>query len=61
MNATAQLAGAMAFMVLFVFLLRFYRREIAPGLRQRRLGQTLGGLAIIVASILLSLWLRKSG
>jgi hypothetical protein len=57
---TVHLANAIAITILLVFLLRFYRRQIAPGLRQRRLAQTLAGLAVIIASILLSIWLRKN-
>ncbi|TDJ69433.1 MAG: hypothetical protein E2O35_01420 [Proteobacteria bacterium] len=60
MSATTDLLSAMAIAILLVFLLRFYRRQIAPGLKHHRLSQTLGGLAVIVASILLSIWLRKN-
>ena len=61
MNDTAYIASAMAAAILVVFLVRFYRRQIAPGIGQRRLRQTLGGLAVIIGSILLSLWLRSNG
>jgi len=60
MNNTANLAGAMAITILMVFLFRFIRKQIIPDLRRRRLTQTLGGLAIIIGSILLSIWLRKN-
>ena len=58
MNETANFASAVAITVLLVFLFRFYRRQIAPGLATRRLSQTLTGLAIIIVSILLSIWWR---
>ncbi|MDP6183778.1 MAG: hypothetical protein QF609_08160 [Gammaproteobacteria bacterium] len=60
MSDTTILAGAMAVIIIMVFLVRFYRRQIAPGIGQRRWTQTLGGLAVIVGSILLSIWLRKN-
>jgi quinol-cytochrome oxidoreductase complex cytochrome b subunit len=61
MSDVANLVSAMAITVLLVFLYRFYRRQIAPGLKNRRLIQTLSGLAVIIASIVLSIWLRKNG
>ena len=61
MGDTANLASAMAIAILLVFLFRFYRRQIAPELKRQRLSQVLGGLAVIVGSIVLSIWLRTRG
>ena len=60
MNETANVVSAIAITALLVFLVRFYRRQVAPGLKRGQFGQTLGGVAVIIASILLSIWWRKS-
>ena len=60
MSDTAILVGAISITITMVFLVRFYRKQIAPGIGQRRWTQTLGGLAVIIGSILLSIWWRKN-
>ncbi len=60
MSDTANFVSAIAITLLLVFLFRFYRKQIAPGLKQGRMTQTLIGLAVIIASILLSIWWRKN-
>lgn len=60
MNDTANVVSAIAITILLVFLFRFYRKQVAPGLQRGQVGQTLFGLAVIIASILLSIWWRKN-
>jgi FtsH-binding integral membrane protein len=59
MNDTRILLSAFAISILVVFLIRFYRRSIAPGLKHGTRAQTLGGVAVIIASIVLSIVWRK--
>jgi len=59
MNDIRILASALAVSILLVFLWRFFRRHVAPGLRHGNRAQTIGGIAVIIASILLSIWWRK--
>lgn len=53
------LASALAAGILFAFLLRFYRLHVRPGFTRDNWLRALGGCAVIIASILLSLWWRR--
>ena len=59
MSDAVNVVSAIAISILLVFLLRFYRGHVAPGLQRGKLVRTLGGLAVIAGSILLSIWWRK--
>jgi hypothetical protein len=53
------LASALAAAILFAFLLRFYRIHVRPGFTRDNWLRAVGGIAIIIASILLSVWWRR--
>jgi hypothetical protein len=54
------LASALAAGILFAFLLRFYRVHIRPGFTRDNWLRALGGITVIIASILLSIWWRRN-
>jgi len=54
-------ASAMALSILVVFLFRFYRRHVRPGLTRDNWRRTMFGITIIIASVLLSIWWRHHG
>ena len=60
MSDPAYFASAMAIAILLGFLVRFYRRQMAPHMKRERLPQIVAGLAVIVGSIAASIWLRMN-
>ncbi len=59
MNDPKILASALAAGILFAFLLRFYRLYVRPGFTRDNWLRALGGVAVIIGSILLSIWWRR--
>ncbi len=54
------LASALAAGILFAFLWRFYRNYVRPGFTRENWLRALGGIIVIIASILLSVWWRRN-
>jgi hypothetical protein len=53
------LASALAAAILFAFLLRFYRVHVRPGFTRDNWLRALGGIMVIITSVLLSVWWRR--